>query len=200
MSFLSEIEVANLGLASCGNNVKISSKASIYNPEKIKIGNNSRIDDFCVLSGNIQLGKNVHLAVGCNLAGGDLGIKIQDFAGLAYGVQVFTKVDDYSGLTLSNPTIPTAFRLTHERSILIGSHCKIGTYSIVLPGSILNVGGSFSAQSLISGETKAHTLYSGNPLREISVLSKKLLEVEDEYERFIAMSKLPHNLTAENQE
>lgn len=70
----------------------------------------------------------------------------------------------------------------------------------MLPGSVLNVGGSFSAQSLISGETKAHTLYSGNPLREVSDLSKKLLEVENEYERFISMSKSPHNLTEENPE
>ncbi|MGC7853682.1 hypothetical protein ACP3W8_12080 [Vibrio anguillarum] len=71
MAFLTEDQLMALGFKSLGNNVKISDKAAIYNAEQIVIGDNSRVDDFCVLSGNIILGKNVHIAVFCNIAGGE---------------------------------------------------------------------------------------------------------------------------------
>ena len=37
-------------------------------------------------------------------------IIFEDFSGLAYQVQVFTQSDDYSGRTLTNPTIPDEYR------------------------------------------------------------------------------------------
>ena len=40
----------------------ISKKVSIYSPQKISIGNNVRIDDFCILSGNITLGNYCRIA------------------------------------------------------------------------------------------------------------------------------------------
>jgi galactoside O-acetyltransferase len=61
-SFYSEIELSKLGLKDYGKNVLISKKCSIYSPEKISIGNNVRIDDFCILSGNIILGSNIHIS------------------------------------------------------------------------------------------------------------------------------------------
>jgi acetyltransferase-like isoleucine patch superfamily enzyme len=181
MGYYSAVELQSIGFKQLGSNVKVSTKAAIYNPELIEIGDNSRIDDFVSLSGRVSLGKNVHLAIASNLAGGSLGISIEDFSGLSYGVQVFTRIDDYSGLTLSNPTVENDFRITHEKSILIRRHCKIGTYSVVLPGSDLGVGCSFSAQSLIKGKTEEHYLYGGNPLTKIAPLSRKLLQVELEY-------------------
>ncbi len=50
MAFLAEEQLKELGFRSLGSNVKISSKASIYAPYNISIGNNVRIDDFCVIS------------------------------------------------------------------------------------------------------------------------------------------------------
>jgi galactoside O-acetyltransferase len=66
MSFLTEEELAALGLASCGEDVKISRKTSIYGAERIAIGDHVRIDDFCVISagaGGISIGSHVHIAV-----------------------------------------------------------------------------------------------------------------------------------------
>ena len=67
MAFYTEEELHHLGFKALGKNVKISKRASIYNPELIEIGDHSRIDDFCVLSGKIRIGRNVHIAVFCNL-------------------------------------------------------------------------------------------------------------------------------------
>jgi len=51
MPYLDKKKILNFGFKYIGEDVKISSLAQIYNPENISIGNNSRIDDFTVLSG-----------------------------------------------------------------------------------------------------------------------------------------------------
>lgn len=48
-SFYSEEELRSIGLKSYGKNVLISRFARIYGAESISIGNNVRIDDFCIL-------------------------------------------------------------------------------------------------------------------------------------------------------
>lgn len=58
-NFYNEVELKNLGLKSYGENVLISKKCSIYGAENIEIGNNVRIDDFCILSGEIKIGNCV---------------------------------------------------------------------------------------------------------------------------------------------
>jgi len=111
MGFLSQEQLEEMQFKSLGVNVKISDKASIYDSDQIEIGDHSRIDDFCVVSGKVKIGRNVHIAIFCNVAGGEKGIHLDDFSGLAYGCHVFTQSDDYSGKTLTNPTVPDEFKL-----------------------------------------------------------------------------------------
>ena len=56
MSYLTQDQLLKLGFKSLGKNVKISDKAAIYDCNNLEIGNNSRIDDFCVISGKIKIG------------------------------------------------------------------------------------------------------------------------------------------------
>ena len=62
MGFYSESELKNLGFKKIGSNVLISKKASLYGVSQMEIGDNVRIDDFCILSGNIMLGSNIHIS------------------------------------------------------------------------------------------------------------------------------------------
>ena len=55
LAFLTEEQLEQIGFKSFGTNVRISDKAAIYNPEQVEIGNNSRIDDFCVISGKVSI-------------------------------------------------------------------------------------------------------------------------------------------------
>jgi len=82
-SFLSREELMEIGFKSIGENVLLSSKASIYGPENIEIGNNVRIDDFCILSGKIKLGSYIHIAAYSALFGGEESITMEDFTGLS---------------------------------------------------------------------------------------------------------------------
>ena len=90
--FYTESELHNFGFESVGSNVKISKKTSIYNPKKIKIGNNVRIDDFCVISagkGGIEIGNNVHIAIFCSLIGQER-IVMNNFSGLSSRVSIYS--------------------------------------------------------------------------------------------------------------
>ena len=84
-SFYTEEELQDVGFKKYGKNVLISKKSSIYSPDKISLGNNVRIDDFCCLVGGesgIEIGSNVHIAFHCIIVGNG-GVKINDFAGLS---------------------------------------------------------------------------------------------------------------------
>ena len=181
MAFYTDEELNELGFKHVGKNVKISKKASIYSYEKISIGDNSRIDDFCVISGVITIGRNVHLAVYSHLAGGRPGITMDDFSGLAYGVQVFAQSDDYSGKSMTNPTVPAVYKTETEAPIHIGRHCIIGTNTLILPGVTIAEGTSIGAMSMVTKSTKPWSIYFGAPAKRIKDRSKELILFEKQY-------------------
>lgn len=181
MAFLKRPELEKIGFKSLGENVLISDKASIYNPELIEIGDNSRIDDFCVVSGNVTIGRNVHIAVFCNVAGGEKGVVLSDFSGLAYGCHVFSQSDDYSGRSMTNPTVPDIYKMESKRPVHIGRHCILGTFTIVLPGVSIGEGTSVWAKSMVTKSTEEWSIYSGAPAKRLKQRSKALLDFEAQY-------------------
>lgn len=170
-----------LGFKYIGKNVKISDKANIYNCNQIKIGDNSRIDDFCVISGNVQIGRNVHITPMCLVAGGEQGIIFEDFTTIAYGVKIFTQSDDYSGKTMTNSTIPKNYKNEFKAEVIIKKHSIIGAGSIIMPGVILAEGTSVGAMSLILKSTEPWGIYVGSPAKKLKNREKDLLELEKEY-------------------
>ena len=72
MGILTRDQIQELGFAHVGENCRLSDKTSYYNCKHIHIGNNVRIDDFCVLSagmGGIYIGDYIHIAVYSSLIG-----------------------------------------------------------------------------------------------------------------------------------
>ena len=181
MAFLNNNELEKIGFAKLGKNVLISDKCSIYNPDLMSVGDNSRIDDFCVISGNVSLGRNVHIAVYCNVAGGEKGIMMEDFSGLAYNVNVFSQSDDYSGLSLTNPTVPDEYKKETKASVLIKKHVIVGTGSVIFPGVTIEEGCSIGALSLVIRSTKPWGIYVGVPAKQVGERKKDMLELEKKY-------------------
>jgi len=177
MSYLSLKELKKLGFKSLGKNVKISSLASIYDCEKMEIGDNSRIDDFCILSGKIQMGSNVHVTPMCLIAGGSKGVYIDDFVTLAYGVKVFSQSDDYSGETMTNSTVPKKYKNEYKKETYINSFSIIGANSVIMPGVTVASGTAVGAMSLILKSTNPWGIYVGSPARRIKERSSNLLSV-----------------------
>lgn len=181
MAFLTDTQLKEMGFKKLGKQVKISDKASLYNCDQLSIGDNSRIDDFCVISGKVTLGRNVHIAIFSNVASGESGVTMEDFSGLAYGCQVFTQSDDYSGKTLTNPTVPSVYKTETKSPSHIGRHVIIGTNSIVLPGVNLAEGCSVGAMTMVTKSTEAWGIYFGIPAKRIKNRSRDLLDLEAEY-------------------
>ncbi len=162
-SFYSREELAALGLKSYGENVLISRYARLYNPELLSVGDNVRIDDFCILSGTITLGSYIHIAPYCLLQG-NAGITMEDFSGLSSRCSLYSESEDYVlGTSLTNPMVPTKFRNVEHAPIVLKKHALLGVATVILPGSIIETGCTFGGQSLFQGQTEPWTVYRGNP-------------------------------------
>ncbi|WP_430817678.1 acyltransferase [Carboxylicivirga sp. RSCT41] len=174
MAFLSERELKNLGLKSYGNNVLISDKASIYSPELISIGSNVRIDDFCILSGNIHLGNYIHIAAYSAMYG-KFGIVMEDYTGLSPRCTVFSATDDFSGDYLISPMVPDEFTNVHGGLVTIRQFSQIGANSVILPDLTINEGVAVGAMSLVKKNLEEWGIYAGCPVKKICSRSKKVL-------------------------
>jgi acetyltransferase-like isoleucine patch superfamily enzyme len=181
MSYLSQEQLNQIGFKSLGINVKISDSTKIYNPEHMIIGDNSRIDDFCVLSGKLTIGRNFFMGVHGNLAGGIHGIEIADFVTLAYYVNLFTQSDDYYGYSLTNSTIPRKYKHEKFGSLSIGQHVIIGSNSVVMPNAHIAPGCAIGAMSLVTKSTDPWGIYYGIPARRVKARQQDVLEVAKRY-------------------
>ena len=180
-SFYTEQELKNLGLKNYGKNVLISRKISIYGSEQISIGNNVRIDDFCVLSGKISLGNHVHLSAGDYLFAGNVGIEMKDFSSLSSRVCVYAVSDDYSGKSMTNPVIYDKYKNIISKKIVIEKYSIVGTGSTILPGVVLSEGTSVGSMSLVNKTTLPWHIYVGIPAKPLKERSKNLLNLEKEF-------------------
>ncbi|WP_242951315.1 acyltransferase [Clostridium kluyveri] len=182
-SFYTFDELNKLGLAGVGYNVLISRKVSIYGSKKINIGNNVRIDDFCILSGKITINNYVHIAAYTALYGGNKGIVIHDFAGISSKTTVYSVSDDYSGEVMTNPMIPDKFKNIQSQEVVIEKHVIIGAGCVVLPGVVLKEGAAFGAMTLINRSSESWSINVGIPFKKVGDRSKRLLKLEKEFNK-----------------
>ena len=182
-SFYSKSELKRLGFKTFGENVLISKKASIYGAKNISLGNNIRIDDFCILSGHISLGNYIHIAAYSALFGGDAGIVFEDYSCISSRVAVYAVSDDYSGASLTNPTVPDKYRNVTKSCVNLKKHVLVGTGSTILPGVTIEEGTSVGSMSLVNKSFASWGKKLGIPCRKIKDRSKNLLFLEEELNR-----------------
>lgn len=181
--FYSREELEKIGFKSVGKNVLISDKTSIYNPQNIDIGNNVRIDDFCVISagnGGIIIGNNVHIAVFCSLIGQGK-ITMKNFSGLSSKVSIYSSTDDYSGNYLTNPTVDDSFTNVISGDVTLGKHVIVGSGSLILPNVKIGDFSSVAALSMVSKDVESGTIVGGVPSKKIKDRNTKLEELEWKY-------------------
>lgn len=173
-SFYSDSELASLGLKQYGANVFISRKASLYNPESIEIGDNVRIDDFCILSGSIRLHSYIHISAFCALYG-SMGIEIHSFSGLSPRVTIFSAMDDFRGDFLINPMVPSMLTKVDGGRVVIMKYCQIGSGSILFPKLTVDIGTVVGAMSLVRTDLDSWSIYAGVPAKFLKPRNKGLL-------------------------
>lgn len=177
-SFYSDEELKSIGFREVGKNVRLSRKASIYTPDEIRIGDNVRIDDFCILSGNITLGSYIHISAYTALYG-KFGIVLEDFVTISGGVLVYSQTDDYSGSYMTNPMVPEEYLNVTGGTVLFKKHSIVAAGCIVFPAITLNEGAAVGAMSLVNKDIPAWTICAGIPAKPIKERKQLLLEYEN---------------------
>ena len=180
--FYTESELAQLGFAACGTDVKISRNCAIIGAKNVRIGSHVRIDDYVVISaasGSLQLGSYIHIAAGAYL-GCAGGVTLADFTAISHGTKIYSASDDYSGAALTNPTVPKKYLKVDVAPVVLCRHAIIGAGSIVLPGAMVAEGTAVGAMSLIKRgfQCAPWAVYFGSPARKIANRSKTMLEAE----------------------
>lgn len=175
-SFYTKQELEGLGLKSFGTNVLISRKTSIYSPEKIIIGNNVRIDDFCILSGEITLGNNIHISAYSALYGAK-GIEFMDNSGCSARTTIYSAMDDFSGDYLIGPMHPEELTHVTGGKVKICEYVQLGAHCLVFPNLTIGTGSIVGALSLVTKTIPEWGMYVGIPVKKIKDRSKRLLEL-----------------------
>lgn len=181
MAILTREEIEQMGFASVGENVLISTKASFYGISRIHIGNNVRIDDFCVISageGGVFIGNYIHIAVYSSLIGAGK-ISLMDFANISSRVSIYASNDDYSGQFMTNPMVPPQLTNVLHASVTVGKHAIIGSGTVVMPGVTIGDGVAIGALSLVKENCEDFYIYAGNPMKKIKERSRNLIDKEN---------------------
>ena len=170
-SFYSAEELKKIGFKKIGTeNVLVSRKASIYGAENISLGSHVRIDDFCILSGNITIGNHSHISAYSALFAGKAGIVISDF-----------------GAHLIGPVIPDEYRGVSGGQVILEECALLGSGCTVLPSVVIGEGTAVGSMSLVKESLEPWGIYAGIPCKRIKErsnvcleLKEKLLEIEKE--------------------
>lgn len=175
-SFYTDDELKDLGLKSYGKNVLISRYARLYSTSKISIGDNVRIDDFCIVSGNIKFGSHIHISPYVALYGA-LGIELEDYTGISAHSVVYSAMDDFGGNYLVGSVHPEELTNVTGGKVLVKRYTQIGVNCVVFPNLTLEEGVAVGACSLVTKSIEGWGIYAGIPVRRIRDREKGLLNI-----------------------
>ena len=161
-SFYTDDELLSMGFKSIGKGCCISRKASFYCIGRISIGDNVRIDDFCILSGNITLGSHIHISAYVALYGAE-GIVLEDYTGVSPRSTIYSAMDDFSGDYLIGPIHPEEYTNVKGGLVTVKRFSQIGCNSVIFPNLTIEEGVVVGACSLVRHSLPHWGIYVGVP-------------------------------------
>lgn len=141
-----------------GKDVKIASN-TIIDCKELEVGNNTIISDYTILTGKIKIGNHCHIAHKVHLSG-HYNISIADHCTIGANTTIYTESDDHKSQALIGPQIPEKYRSCYRGSVNLSNFCAIGSYCIIMPGTIMMEGSMLRIRSnLIGQQTSAWAEY-----------------------------------------
>lgn len=173
-SFYSSDELADMGFMHIGNDVKISRNARFYGIDKISIGNNVRIDDFCILSGNITIGSHIHIAAYVALYGA-CGIVLEDYTGISSMSTIYSAIDDFGGDFLVGPIHDDNLTNVTGAPVILHKYSQICAHTLIFPGVEIGEGSVIGACSMVRHSVDDWGVYVGIPVKRLKDRRKIML-------------------------
>ena len=135
----SKRQLRGFGFLNIGENVFVAKNTKFYDFSG-SIGDGSRIDSFCIFTGKVQIGSQVHVAPYCFFGGTGGLIELKNKSGIAAHSVLFTKSFDISYASQETKI---------EGPIEIGESCLIGHGCTIMPNVVVGDHTTVSAMSVI---------------------------------------------------
>lgn len=145
----------------------------------VRIGVGSRVDAFVTITGDVTIGRCVHISHGVGIFGG-YGVEIGDYSAISASASIFSSTEDLSGAGFANPCCPLEHRSPIGKRVRIGRHCVVGAGSVLLPGAELDDGACTGALTLVKRPLGGWAIYGGIPADFIKYRRKDVLALEEE--------------------
>lgn len=175
-SFYSQEELLKLGFQHIGSNCSISRKTSFYDISKISVGDNVRIDDYCILSGRIRIGSHIHIAAYVALYGSK-GIELEDYSGISARTTIYSAMDDFSGDYLIGPVHPMEKTHVTGGRVIVRKYSQIGAHCLVFPALVIGEGVIVGACSMVRHSLDPWGIYYGIPVERKAERNQRLLSL-----------------------
>jgi galactoside O-acetyltransferase len=172
-TYYSQDEITSIGFRNVGENVIVSRNSSIIDPGKVSLGNNVRIDDYCIITGDVTIGNFVHIAAYVALYGG-AGIEIGNYCGISPRSTIFSASDDYSGSYLVSPLIPEEYKNVICGKVIMRDFANICTNSTIMPDVEIRKGAVVGAHSFVTESLNEWGIYAGVPAKWIKARNKTM--------------------------
>ncbi len=176
--FYEHEELQDLGFKSIGHHVRIAKTVTIDDPSTITIGHHTLINDYCTLTGTINIGSFTHIAHYVHLSG-TYDIDIGNFVGIGSRSILYTSNDSYKGDALWTPT-HDEFRKPEDGPIVIKDQVLTGVYCLILPNVYISSGAVFEARCTLIGRYFGDARWGPrvNPRNE-KIETKFIVELKD---------------------
>ncbi len=149
-ALLNGSETSEINLAGdnyIGRNVEIGALT------KISIGNNTSIQDRCILLGDIEIGKSCLFAPNVFISSGRHYFDLHP--------EMYIK--DQDDLVRNSPEL----NAQHSRKIKIEDDCWIGVHAVIMPGVTIAKGCVIGANSVVTKDVEPYTIVAGIPATEV---------------------------------
>ncbi len=171
-------------LGECGEEVVIYPTAKIVRPGQVKIGDHTRLCDFCFIhpeGGNIEIGRYCDFEP-YSLIWGSGKLKVGDFVNFGPGMKIMGNMYDYRDGDISVGTVEQTHKGIIEGDLTIEDHVYFGADVTVLAGvHKIGEGAFIGAQALVNKDIEPWGIYVGSPARKIGERPRGALEKVKEY-------------------
>ena len=154
-------------LGYCGENVYIGHNTIFTNPSKVILHDNVRIDPFCLITTELEVGNYAQICSHVVLGGGSQHkITLGKWNFIGYGSKLFCASEDYSGA--EGPVNEFwGNNKIYRGDITFNDYSGIASDVMVLPGVTFPIGCTIGAKSFVysKSELTPWSVYIGNPLK-----------------------------------